>query len=114
MTPPRTLEDFDAGDDAVCDDLVGDTIQYRAAGAPSFTTHKAYVDYADSLRSIETGQVIEQDISVELRKALIAAKPTAAARITLARLPGRTFKPVNVRSSSDGAYWIFEVQQIHA
>lgn len=113
MTPPRTLEDFDADDNAACDTLVGDTLSYRATGAAAFVSLKGYVDYADALRSIDTGQVIEQDIAVELRKALAGERPGNGTRMQLAKLPGKTFRPINVRSSSDGDYWLFEVQQVN-
>lgn len=112
MSPPRTLEDFDAADNAACETLVGDTISYRPAGGGAFVSLKGYVDYADALRSIETGQVIEQDISVELRKSLATERPSTNTRLRLAKLPGKTFRPINVRSSSDGDHWLFEVQQV--
>jgi hypothetical protein len=71
---------------------------------------KAYVDYADAMRSLETGQVIEQDITVEVLIADVPVRPNASCRVILGRIPGKVMKPINVRRDRSGTHWQFEVK----
>ena len=108
-----TLEDLQGAFlDAPCMAELGDTIGYKAVGATVFKPMHAYVDYGDALRSIDGGQIIDQDISLEALRSDIPVKPSAACRLTLARIPGKTFKPINVRSDPSGRSWLFEVVQV--
>lgn len=109
---PPALEDIaGASLDVPVMATLGDSIQYQAAGG-AFVPLRAYVDYADALRDVSTATIIDQDISVEMLVSDLAAKPADADRITLGKLPGLTFKPINVRRSSGGAHWQFEVRQV--
>lgn len=98
--------------DATCMAALGDSVTYAADGS-TFTAFKAYVDYGEALRDINSGQVIEQDITVDMLKSDIA-RPTSAARITLGRIAGATFKPVNIRLDRSGSHWQFNVEKIGA
>jgi len=108
MTRP-TLDALTPALDRTCADILGDTIQYAADGT-MFAARQAYVDYRDAVKAFEAAQVIEQDVTVAgLLKADVPARPTSAARITLTRLPGLTFRPINVRTDAAGTGWEFEV-----
>ena len=63
---------------------------------------------------LDGAQAIEQDIGVQLLKSAVPQKPSGACRITLGKLAGLTFKPVNVRSDTSGNYWEFEVVKVNA
>ena len=98
--------------DRTCVDVLGDTIQYRAATAPAYATLSAYVDYADKPRAIERMEAIDQDIRIELLKDDVPAKPGNLVRIQLPLLPGRTFKPINVGSDESGSHWAFDLKDV--
>ncbi len=109
-----TLEDLEGAFlDAPCMAILGDTIRYRPSGG-SFRTAKAYVEYQGTLRSLDTGQVIEQDITVQILANDLAAKPGGTARITLPKIPGITYKPANIRRDRSGTHWEFELVRVNA
>lgn len=109
--PLPTLETLTAGLDRACAQVLGDTIQYRAAGG-EYAPIKAHVNYRDMAQAFEAAQAIAQDIMVTLPKTDVPAKPGAADRLTLPRVPGATFKPINVRSDESGTHWEFEVVKV--
>lgn len=104
------LNDWTATLDEVCRDYLGETIQYKPAGG-SFGDVTAHVDYRDMIKAFEAGQAVAQDIGLSLMKADVPAKPTRDCRVQLARLPGLTFRPINVRSDESGTHWECEVVQ---
>lgn len=107
-----TLEDAEAEFlDGPCIAVLGDSIQYAANGT-AFVPLRAFVDYADALRSIETGAVIEQNIAIQALKSDIPVKPNSTARIRLARAPGLIFKPIIIQNDPSGSFWNFEVQKV--
>ncbi|CDO34049.1 hypothetical protein [Novosphingobium sp. KN65.2] len=106
------LEDLTADLDRKCADMLGETIQYKAVGEASFSEKKAHVDYRDALKAIEIAEVVAQNITVAALKADVSVKPTGACRIALSKLPGRTFKPINVRSDGAGTEWNFELADV--
>jgi len=89
---------------AQCDETVGDTITYVANG--TILTFKATVDYADSVRDIGAGQMVEQEMMVEIRKTLLPAEPSRNDRIQLPRRPGQTYFPGTVETDTSGHYWV--------
>ena len=108
-----TLEDMqDDGLDAVCMAALGDSIEYQPVGG-AFAPLRAYVEYPEAIRSIETGQIVEQDIVVEVLRSDVPVRPSGICRVRLGRYQGATFKPVNVRLDRSGAHWQFEVVQIN-
>lgn len=114
MTAP-TLEDIEAGFlDAPCMAVLGDTIQYRPAGRATFATIRGYVEHAEALRDIGTGQVIEQDVTVDVLKSDVPVRPSALCRVRLPKVAGTTFKPANVRSDASGTHWQFEIVKTNA
>lgn len=107
------LEDVEATLDEACMAGLGDGIGYKASGAATFTPMRAYVEYGELARSFDGGQAIAQDIKVELLRSQVPARPTAAVRITLGKLPGLTFRPVNVGLANSGTHWAFEVERVN-
>lgn len=111
MTRP-TLDDLTPALDRSCADILGDTVSYAADGS-TFANVQAYVDYRDAVKAFEAAQVVEQGITVSgMLKADVPDEPTGTARLTLARLPGLTFKPIGVRTDEAGTGWEFEVKQV--
>lgn len=109
MTIP-TLEDLEASFlDAPCMAALGDTILYRAAGRAAFATIKGYVEHTEALRDIGTGQVVDQDVTIEVLKTDVPVKPSGLCRIRLPRVTGLTFKAAQARNSPNGNHWLFEV-----
>lgn len=108
-----SLEDLQAAMlDEPLMEVLGDTISYKPIGA-AWRTLKAYVDHTDALRSIESAQVISQDVSLQLLKSQVPARPSAGVLIRLPKVAGKTFKPVNVRSDTSGDYWEFELVMVN-
>lgn len=113
MTFPR-LEDLEGEFlDAPTMEILGDSITYKTPGG-SFVPIRGYVDFGDQARDLETGQIIAQDITVEVLHADVPVRPTGPCRVTIGKLPGTIYKPVNVRNSRDGNHWIFEVERVNA
>jgi hypothetical protein len=111
MTRP-TLDDLTADLDRIAVDLLGDTISYAGDGV-TFADKQAYVNYRDAEKAFEGAQAIAQDITVSgLLKADAPDEPTSAARVRLIRRPGKTYRPVNVRSDDSGTGWEFEVKAV--
>ena len=110
--PPPNLSDFTDALDERVRDYLGETIQYAADGI-TFAGVKAHVFYRDMLKPLDVGDAIAQDITIEgLLKSDVATKPNGTARVTLARLPGKTFKAINVRTDDSGTGWDFELQRV--
>ncbi len=109
---PTTLDDLTPRLDRICLDRLGDLIQYAAGGA-AFEAQRAYVNYRDAEKAFEGAQAIEQDITVSgLLKIDVPARPSKASRVRLARRPGKTFQPINVRTDESGTGWEFEVKEV--
>jgi hypothetical protein len=112
MTYPA-LEDLeDEFLNRVCMDALGDGIQYKVVGG-SYVAKKVYGDFAEALRDISTGQVISQDITCQMLVEDLPRRPIDGDRLTINRIAGVTYKPVNVRRSQDGKHWEFEVVKVN-
>lgn len=107
------LEDLEASLDEACMAGLGDGIGYKAVGASTFAAMRAYVEYGELARSLDGGQAIEQDIRVEVLCSQVPARPSDAVRITLGKLPGKVFKPINVGLTDSGTHWAFEVKRVN-
>jgi hypothetical protein len=97
--------------DAVTADRLGERITYRVNGGPPIYP-KAHVDYADAQTDIGSGQAIEQDITVHIRKISLPTMPNSADRISLGKRPGVTFKPVNPSHDNSGTHWIVNLKVV--
>lgn len=106
------IEDYDADLDRICAEVLGDTIAFKAAALGSYSNVQAHVDYRDGEVSIGNSEAIAQDITVEIPKVFLAAKPGNASRIQLPKIVGKTFKPIRVRNSASGTSWAFELAEV--
>ena len=108
-----TLEDLEAGMDAACMAALGDSITFRPAGG-SVLPLSAYVDFEELARSLDGGQAIEQAMTVQILCSDLPARPTGSDRVTLGKVPGKTFKPINVTRDKSGTHWAFDLQAVNA
>jgi hypothetical protein len=109
-----TLEDIEGSFlDAPTMAILGDSISYKTSGG-SFVAIRGYVDFGESARDLETGQIIAQEITVEVLRTDVPVRPNAQCRVTIGKLAGRIYKPVNIRNSEDGNHWLFEVDRVNA
>lgn len=106
-----TLDDLTPDLDRACIDVLGEAIMYAADGA-AFVAVQAYVNYRDMAQAFDAAKAIVQDMSVTFLKVDVPAEPTATARITLLRRPGKTYRPTNVRTDDAGTGWEFEVKEV--
>lgn len=109
--PMPNIEDFTPMLDRACADIVGETVAYSADGG-AFVSLQAHVLYRDATTTIEIAQAIEQDVSVAMLKVDVPVKPGKASRIRFGKLPGRTFRIINVRTDDAGTEWNFEVKDV--
>lgn len=93
-------------------DIVGDTISYKPDGG-SYGDVTCFVDYSDQAISFDGTQVVDQDISIEITKTAVPAKPNANCRIQLPKVSGATFKPVNIGTDQSGNCWKFQVKKVN-
>lgn len=96
-----------------CMEYLGDTIRYKPAGGAWASKH-AYVDHADQARSIDGGLVIDQNMTVTVLIEDVPTKPSSSCRVEISRVPGYTFRPVNVGRDQSGTHWVFELEQVVA
>lgn len=89
------------------DELLGDTITVVLPGGQS-VTFKANVNHRDKTRVLDFATATAQDILIDIDKAL--GKPAPTWRITLPRLPGKTFAPADVGGDESGFRWEFTVK----
>lgn len=110
MTP---LEDLEAEMDDACISILGDSITFRPAGG-SARALSAYVEFDEQARSLDGGEAIEQAMKVEVSMADVPIRPKATDRVTLAKIPGRIFQPINVGRNKSGTHWEFELRRVNA
>lgn len=110
--PFPNLSAFDALLAQTCAAVLGDEIQYRVDGAAEFITLHAHGNYEDQISAFEGSAAIEQDIRLEIPKVNLPIKPNGKARVTLPRVPGRLFRPINVHTDKSGEHWVFELKDV--
>lgn len=109
-----TLEDMEGAFlDAPCMAGLGDSITYKAV-VGGWNPFLAYVDFAEGQRGMSVSDAVSQDISVQIMRSDIPVRPSDACRIKFGKIPGKIYKPVNVRLSTSGTYWEFEVVKVNA
>lgn len=101
-----TLEDMTERLDEGSAMLVGDSLVYDG------TTIKGFIDHVEMNR----GGIgaIEQDMSVQIMRSDVPTRPAATNRITLPKIAGKTFKPVNVRLDDGATWWVFDLKEVPA
>lgn len=113
MMPLPTLEDFEPRLYRTSIDVLGDSIQYKVAGG-AFVAKKVYGEFAEAVRDISSGMAVSQDITCQMLVDDLPRRPIDGDRLTIDRISGATYKPVNVRRSQDGKHWEFEVVKVGA
>lgn len=108
--PRPNIDDWMSLLDETCRDVLADTIRYRPRNG-AYGDVRAYVDYGEEAERFETAALMVQSITVSLMKTDVPAKPGSSCRVMLAREPGKTFAPVNVRPDEAGTHWAFELEQ---
>lgn len=101
-----TLSGFTATLDGMTVGLLGDPLTYDG------DTIKGFIDHEEMNR----GGIgaIEQDMSVQIMRSDVPTRPGSTNRITLPKLPGKTFKPVNVRMDDGATWWVFDLKEVPA
>ena len=105
------LESLTPDMDAAIDDILGERITYHVDGGPPIYP-KAHVTYADAPQDIGAGQAIEQNITVHIRKISLPRMPNSSDRITLGKVMGKVFKPVNPSLDDSGLHWILNLKVV--
>lgn len=108
----KTLADMIPVMDPVARDVLGHSIMYRPAGASAALSIKAQGDYSPNMLTGQASVGIDQDIELMILKADIPAKPQAGDRITLPRVPGLIFQPVNVTNDETANHWIINLKKV--
>ncbi|BBD98046.1 hypothetical protein SAMIE_1015470 [Sphingobium amiense] len=93
------------------DQLLGDTITVVMPGSDPVTI-KRQVSHRDKTRVLDFAAATAQDILIELDKATFPTRPQGTWRITLPRLPGRTFAPAGANTDESGFYWEVGVKEV--
>jgi hypothetical protein len=97
--------------DEACAEVLGETITYiRGGRAP--LRFKAHVDYADGIREIGGGQMIDQDMMLTIRKLSLPFQPTRHDRIMLPRRPGKVYYPSSPKTDESGTHWIVVPKEV--
>jgi hypothetical protein len=109
MSQPA-LEDFEGGLNAQCMALLGDSLTYTPVSGSPVT--RGYVDYRDVARDIQTGQIIAQDIMVQILRTDAPVRPSSSCRVALGKIAGTTFRPINIRRDESGDHWEFELEAV--
>ena len=91
--------------DALCAEALGETITYIPSGRAPLR-FKAHVYYADGVRDIGAGQMVEQDMMIHVRKLSLPKAPSQADRFTLPRRAGKTYYPGTVTTDDSGMHWV--------
>lgn len=106
--PLPSLESLTPALDAVCRDVLGETLIYTPEGGSAGNV-TAHVDWRDQIDALNAGHLVQQDITGSIVKTDIPAKPSGAVRISSAKVPGVVFRPSNVRNDASGTHWDFEL-----
>lgn len=99
------LESETAALDAECAETLGETITYLRPGRAPLR-FKAEVDYADATRDIGAGQMVDQEMTVIIRKLALPFEPGSNDRMFLPRRPGFGYKPGTVKTDESGTHWL--------
>ena len=110
MTLP-TLESMEAELDSNVMAALGDAISYTPSGSSALSI-RAHVDYEDGEIAVGGAEAIQPDISVEILKSDLPSRPVSADRITLSKVPGKTFRPVNVSTDKSGTHWLADLREV--
>lgn len=109
--PLPTLESQIFRLNRACVDILGETIQYKPSGG-AYGAIQAHVDYRDASKAFQGAEAVTQDMTIQVLIADVPTRPSGQCRVTLAKVPGRTFKPIAIRRDESGTHWEFELKDV--
>lgn len=107
----KTLSEMMPSVAATARTVLGHDVLYTPAGGAAQTI-KTQGDYSPNMLNGEVSVGIDQDIELMVLKTDLAAMPADGDRITLPRVPGKTFKPVNVHHDETAEHWLFNLKRV--
>jgi len=91
---------------------LGETITYTRSGRAA-RRFKAHVNYEDAAEDLGAGHMIDQQITLTIRKVDLSSPPSSGDRIVLKRAAGKTFRPSGEPSTdASGTHWFFAVKEV--
>ena len=108
----KTLSEMMPSVAATARNVLGHDILYTPTGTSTALPIKAQGDYSPNMLNGEVSVGIDQDIELMVLKTDLAAMPADGDRITLPRVPGKTFKPVNVHHDETAEHWLFNLKRV--
>ena len=108
---PSILETSTPELDATVVEVLGDTFTYTPAGG-SPRARNGFVEYDETRAQGGSAASIAQVMTIEVRRVDIPIRPDAHCRITLPKIPGREYHPINVRLDQSGDWWVFDLKEV--
>lgn len=99
-----TLSDFEDELESSALAQLGDPITYTPNGGEALSLH-AWVNYDTGVVATPNSRAIVTQIEVEVAAADVAT-PTKEDRLTLPRLPGKTYRPARIERGRMGNTWV--------
>lgn len=91
---------------------MGDRIRYTTADGVTIPQLACFVDYGDGDLDVGAGQLVEQDISIEIPKSSLVSKPSSGVRLVLPRRSENTFRPAEVATDANGTHWVITLKEV--
>ena len=95
-----------------CRDILGHDIFYTPLGGTRRIV-RVQGNYEDGEVAGGFSGAVEQQIELMFLKADVPVMPRKGDRITLPRIPGKTFEPINVQNDESGHHWLFNVKAVN-
>jgi len=112
VTRPR-LSDIEPMMNAQCRDVLGHAIYYTPVGGVRRTVY-VQGNYEDGAVTAGFSAAVEQKIELMVMKTDVPARPSKGVRITLLRVPGKLYEPVDVQNDETGYHWLFNLKAVPA
>jgi hypothetical protein len=110
MTRAR-LADIEPTMNTECRDVLGHAIYYTPVGGARRTVY-VQANYEDGEAKGGFSAAVEQKIEIMVIKTDVTAMPGRGVRITLPRVPGKLFEPVDVQNDESGYHWLFSLKAV--
>lgn len=105
-----TLRDATLDIERGVNDALGDEVTYTPADGPP-VTFNAWVDFDTDIGGTTNSQAIVDAITIEVPMDRVA-QPSAADRIVIALLPGKTWQMTTRRRGKTGSTWILPLKRV--
>jgi hypothetical protein len=112
VTRPR-LSDIEPMMHSQCMDANSHDIYYTPVGG-SRRTLCVQGNYEDGVVTAGFSAAVEQKIELMVMKTDVPARPSKGVRITLPRVPGKMYEPVDVQDDATGYHWLFNLKAVTA